>query len=238
MDLHTLKNTLEGKLYFDKVMRTLYATDASVYREFPLAVAMPATKEDIKKLILYASEHKESIIPRAAGTSLAGQVVGKGIIVDISEHFNNILFVDKKEKTVWVQPGVVRDELNAYLQSYGLFFGPETSTSNRCMIGGMVGNNACGARSLVYGSTREHLLEIKGFLADGNEVTFGELSNEEFEAKCQGKNVVSKLEQSIYMQAKTILSNGHHRALIKENYPKKTIPRRNTGYALDLLAAT
>lgn len=238
MDLHTLTKSLEGKLYHDKTMRTLYATDASAYREFPLAVAVPVTKEDIRKLILYAREHKESIIPRAAGTSLAGQVVGKGIIVDISQHFNSIISIDKKEKTAWVQPGVVRDELNAFLHSYGLFFGPETSTSNRCMIGGMVGNNACGARSLVYGSTREHLLEIKGFLADGKEVTFGELSNEEFEAKCQGINVVSELEQSIYLQAKAILSSAHNRALFDENYPKKSIPRRNTGYALDLLAAS
>jgi hypothetical protein len=104
------------------------------------------------------------------------------------------------------------------------------------MIGGMVGNNACGARSVIYGSTREHLLEIKGFLADGNEVVFGALTNEEFEAKCNGVNVVSELEQNIYLQAKTILSNQTNRDLFDENYPKKSIPRRNTGYALDLLA--
>ena len=238
MSLHTLAKSLTGKLYFDKTMRVLYATDASAYRELPLAVAVPETTEDIRKLILYAKEHKESIIPRAAGTSLAGQVVGKGIVVDISQHFNHILSVDQNEKTAWVQPGVVRDELNIHLRSYNLFFGPETSTSNRCMIGGMVGNNACGARSLIYGSTREHLLEIKGFLADGNEVTFGELSNEEFEDKCQGKNIVSELERSIYLQAKMILSDPHNQLLFEENYPKKSIPRRNTGYALDLLAAT
>jgi FAD/FMN-containing dehydrogenase/Fe-S oxidoreductase len=236
MDLYALAKSLEGKLYHDKTIRTLYATDASAYRELPLAVALPETKEDIRKLILYAKQHQQSIIPRAAGTSLAGQVVGKGIVVDISKHFNKILSVDKKEKTAWVQPGVVRDELNIHLHSYGLFFGPETSTSNRCMIGGMVGNNACGARSLVYGSTREHLLEIKGFLADGKETTFGELTNEEFEDKCQGINVVSGLERSIYLQAKAILSSAHHRTLFDENYPKKSIPRRNTGYALDLLA--
>jgi FAD/FMN-containing dehydrogenase len=100
----------------------------------------------------------------------------------------------------------------------------------------MVGNNACGARSVIYGSTREHLLEIKGFLADGNEVVFGALTNEEFEAKCNGVNVVSELEQNIYLQAKTILSNQTNRDLFDENYPKKSIPRRNTGYALDLLA--
>nr|WP_309597777.1 FAD-dependent oxidoreductase [Flavobacterium oreochromis] len=155
-----------------------------------------------KKIIDFARTNQLSVIPRAAGTSLAGQVVGQGIVVDISQKFTSILSVNKEEKSTWVQPGVIRDELNLHLKKYGLFFGPETSTSNRCMIGGMVGNNACGARSVVYGSTREHLLEIKGFLADGNEVTFGELTNDEFEAKCQGKNVVSELEQKFTCKLK------------------------------------
>ncbi|WP_136668620.1 FAD-binding and (Fe-S)-binding domain-containing protein [Flavobacterium sp. H122] len=238
MNLERLAKQLQGELYFDHTMRTLYATDASAYREMPMAVAVPRSKEDIKKIIDFARENKLSVIPRAAGTSLAGQVVGQGIVVDISQQFTQIISVDKEEKSAWVQPGVIRDELNLHLKSYGLFFGPETSTSNRCMIGGMVGNNACGARSVVYGSTREHLFEIKGFLADGNEVTFGELTNEEFEAKCQGKNVVSELEQKIYLQAKEILSNPANHELFNANYPKKSIPRRNTGYALDLLADT
>jgi FAD/FMN-containing dehydrogenase/Fe-S oxidoreductase len=236
MNLQGLANQIEGKLFFDETMRTLYATDASAYREMPLAVAIPSTKQDIQKIIQFARDHKTSVIPRAAGTSLAGQVVGGGIIVDISQDFTQILSVDKVNKTAWVQPGVIRDELNLHLKPYQLFFGPETSTSNRCMIGGMVGNNACGARSVIYGSTREHLLEIKGFLADGNEVVFGALTNGEFEAKCNGVNVVSELEQNIYLQAKTILSNQTNRDLFDENYPKKSIPRRNTGYALDLLA--
>lgn len=238
MNLERLAKQLQGELYFDHTMRTLYATDASAYREMPMAVAVPRSKEDIKKIIDFARENKLSVIPRAAGTSLAGQVVGQGIVVDISQRFTQIISVNKEEKSAWVQPGVIRDELNLHLKSYGLFFGPETSTSNRCMIGGMVGNNACGARSVVYGSTREHLLEIKGFLADGNEVIFGELTNDEFEAKCQGKNVVSELEQKIYQQAKEILSSESNQELFNENYPKKSIPRRNTGYALDLLADT
>lgn len=236
MNLENLEKQLVGKLLYDKTMRTLYATDASAYKEMPLAVAIPKTKEDIQKIIAFARENKSSVIPRAAGTSLAGQVVGNGIVVDISQEFTKILSVDPVEKSAWVEPGVIRDELNLHLKSYKLFFGPETSTSNRCMIGGMVGNNACGARSVIYGSTREHLLEIKGFLADGNEVTFGALSNAEFEDKCNGVNVVSPLEQAIYVQAKELLSSPENRALFEENYPKKTIPRRNTGYALDLLA--
>lgn len=236
INLESLEKQLEGKLFYDHTMRLLYATDASAYKEMPLAVAIPKTKEDIQKIIAFARENNSSIIPRAAGTSLAGQVVGNGIVVDISQEFTKILSVDQANKTAWVEPGVIRDELNLHLNSYKLFFGPETSTSNRCMIGGMVGNNACGARSVIYGSTREHVLEIKGFLADGNEVIFGALTNAEFEDKCKGINVVSPLEQAIYVQAKAILSSATNRTLFDDNFPKKSIPRRNTGYALDLLA--
>jgi FAD/FMN-containing dehydrogenase/Fe-S oxidoreductase len=236
INLTVLEKQLEGKLFYDHTMRLLYATDASAYKEMPLAVAIPKTKEDIQKIIAFAKENKSSIIPRAAGTSLAGQVVGNGIVVDISQEFTKIISVNQEEKSVWVEPGVIRDELNLHLKPYKLFFGPETSTSNRCMIGGMVGNNACGARSVVYGSTREHVLEIKGFLADGNEVVFGSLTNKEFEDKCNGINVVSPLEQAMYVQAKEILSSENNRNLFEANFPKKSIPRRNTGYALDLLA--
>jgi len=236
--LEDLEKELEGKLFYDHTMRLLYATDASAYKEMPLAVAIPKTKEDIRKIIAFARENNSSVIPRAAGTSLAGQVVGNGIVVDISQEFTKIISVNQEEKSVWVEPGVIRDELNLHLKPYKLFFGPETSTSNRCMVGGMVGNNACGARSVIYGSTREHVLEIKGFLADGNEVVFGALTNAEFEDKCNGINIVSPLERAIYIQAKEILSSQNNRNLFEANFPKKTIPRRNTGYALDLLADT
>jgi len=165
--LTALAKQIQGKFYFDDTMRKLYATDASAYREMPLAVAIPKTKEDLLELIRFANEESISIIPRAAGTSLAGQVVGSGIIVDISEEFRQIVEVNKEEGYAIVQPGVIRDELNLHLKQFGLFYGPETSTSNRCMIGGMVGNNSCGSRSVIYGSAREHLLSIKVILADG-----------------------------------------------------------------------
>lgn len=234
--LAELGRSIEGEFFFDHTMRTLYATDASAYREMPVAVAIPKTKEDILKLMAFARSNKIGIIPRAAGTSLAGQVVGNGIIVDISRHFTSIIEINKEEHFAIVQPGVIRDELNHYAKDFGLFYGPETSTSNRCMIGGMVGNNSCGARSLIYGSAREHLISVKGFLADGSETEFGELTKEEFEAKCRGENVVSELEQKIYKQAAEILGNTKNRELFLSNYPKPSIPRRNTGYALDLLA--
>ena len=170
--LEQLARILKGELHADRKMRILYATDASAYREMPLAVAIPRDKEDIRKLIEFARLNGTSLIPRTAGTSLAGQVVGNGIVVDVSRHFTRILEVNAEEKWVRVEPGVVRDELNLHLKPYGLFFGPETSTANRAMIGGMVGNNSCGSNSVVYRSTREHLLEVKALLSDGSEVEF------------------------------------------------------------------
>src|SRR5437588_12693141 len=134
--LKKLAGELDGGLYDDITMRTLYATDASAYREMPLAVAIPKSIGDIKKLIAFAHAQKTSLIPRTAGTSLAGQVVGNGIIVDVSKNFTQILELNKEDKWVRVQPGVIRDELNIFLKPHGLFFGPETSTANRAMIGG------------------------------------------------------------------------------------------------------
>ncbi|PCJ62100.1 MAG: FAD-binding oxidoreductase [Planctomycetota bacterium] len=230
--LALLKNNIDGDLYFDDVMRTLYATDASVYQEMPKAVARPKNIEDIKKLMEFALIEKTSLIPRAAGTSLAGQCVGDGIVVDISKYLTEILEVNQEEKWVRVQPGVIRDELNIYLKQFGLFFGPETSTSNRCMMGGMVGNNACGAHSLIYGSTRDHTLEIKGLLCDGSEVNFKRLTSKEFKEKCVGDS----LENEIYKKVLELLNDDNLLEDIKKEYPDKNIERRNTGYALDLLS--
>jgi FAD/FMN-containing dehydrogenase/Fe-S oxidoreductase len=223
---------LEGALHFDATVRTLYATDASVYREMPQAVALPKTEGDICKLVRFARERGTSLIPRTAGTSLAGQVVGAGIVVDVSRHFTHILEIDAPRHRVRVQPGVVRNELNLALAPHKVFFAPETSTQNRCMIGGMVGNNACGANSVVYGSTRDHLISARAVLSDGSIAEFGPLSPEEFEAKCGGDT----LEASIYRETKKLLADAGNRAEIAREFPKRSIHRRNTGYALDLLA--
>ncbi|MFN8436650.1 MAG: FAD-linked oxidase C-terminal domain-containing protein [Cytophagales bacterium] len=226
--------TLEGEFFTDTVHRTLYATDASVYREMPQAVARPKSKEDIKKLIQFAKENNTSLIPRTAGTSLAGQVVGSGIIVDVSVHWTKVLELNQEEKWVRVQPGVNLDELNKYLAPYNLFFGPETSTSNRCMIGGMVGNNSCGSHSIIYGTTRDHVLELETILADGNEVTFGVVTKNEFEQKAS----LNTLEGSVYKFAKDILSQKENQDEIRAEFPKPSIRRRNTGYAIDELLET
>jgi len=234
MALKLLKSKLSGELLYDSLMTALYATDASVYRMLPLAVAYPKNSTDILELIRYAKENKTSLIPRTAGTSLAGQCVGKGIVVDVSKYFTKIISLNETAKTVTVQPGVVRDVLNNFLKLHGLFFGPNTSTSNRCMIGGMVGNNSSGTTSIKYGVTRDKVLELVTILSDGSKVTFGEISSEEFIQKTK----LNSLEGQIYRTVYHELKDSKVQNEINEHFPKPEIHRRNTGYAIDELIKT
>lgn len=229
--LQTLSNSLSGELFYDDLIKSIYATDASVFRILPLAVAYPKNNEDLKQLIKFAKTHKTSLIPRTAGTSLAGQCVGEGIVVDVSKYFTKILNINEKAQTVTVQPGVVRDALNNYLKPFGLFFSPNTSTSNRCMLGGMVGNNSSGTTSIQYGVTRDKVIEMHTILSDGNEVVFNEVSSEIFHSKT---NLVS-LEGEIYNTIYSELNSEVVHNQIIENFPKPEIHRRNTGYAIDEL---
>ena len=231
IQLKQLAKSLEGSLLFDELHKTIYATDASVYKMHPIAVAIPKTEQDIVILIQFATKHKISLTPRTAGTSLAGQTVGKGIIVDVSKHFTKIISVDEINKTVTVQPGVIRDELNLFLKPFGLFFGPNTSTSNRCMLGGMVGNNSSGTTSIRYGVTRDKILKIRTLLSDGSSVIFNELSSNEFIKKTKGE----ALENTIYKTILEELSNEETQNEIVNEFPKPEIHRRNTGYAVDIL---
>jgi len=230
-DLEQITDRFSGDISVDHTTRILYATDASVYRQIPMAVTRPKNKHDIIELIEFAKKHNTSLIPRTAGTSLAGQVVGGGIVVDVGKYMNRILEINVKERWVRVEPGVIPDELNKELKPLGLFFSPETSTSNRCMIGGMVGNNACGIHSLVYGSTRDHLLAVRAILSDSSEVEFGEVTPDEFNKKC----ITHTLEGELYRKIRTYLSNPENQKEIREQFPDTSIKRRNTGYALDLL---
>ncbi len=223
---------LEGDLHTGQVMRRLYSTDASEFQEMPMAVAVPKSERDVQALIVFANQHRVGLIPRTAGTSLAGQVVGSGIVVDLGRQLNRILSIDASARRARVQPGVVRNELNMALAPHGLLFGPETSTANRAMMGGMVGNNSCGSNSLIYGSTRDHLISARGFLSDGSEVLFEALGEEAFEAKCRGSEC---LETRIYKALRAMLTDPNNRRAITEGYPAKNVTRRNTGYALDLL---
>lgn len=214
------------KLLTDSLHKIAYATDASVYREIPYGVAYPAKVEDIQELLRITKEKGIDLIPRAGGTSIAGQVVGNGIVADISKHWNKILEVNAEERWARVQPGVVRDELNITLKPYGLFFSPETSTSNRCCIGGMFGNNSCGTHSLVYGSTRHHVIACKGVLSDGS--AFDTEKMEE-----PGYRESLPLIDAILSQLEGWAGDGKIRKLIETNYPDKSLQRRSCGYAID-----
>tara|TARA_R110002049_G_scaffold47596_3_gene137342 strand:+ start:89404 stop:92316 length:2913 start_codon:yes stop_codon:yes gene_type:complete len=229
--LNRLAERFEGELQTDALTTTLYATDASVYRKMPTAVAFPRSNADIKLLIEFATEHKIGLVPRTAGTSLAGQCVGDGIIVDVSRHFTKVLGFDEERRQVTVQPGVIRDELNLYLEPYGLFFGPNTSTSNRCMIGGMVGNNSSGTTSIQYGVTRDKVVSLKTILSDGSEAEFKAVSPDEFKMKSS----LDSFESSIYNNIGKELSNNEIKKGILSEFPKPEIHRRNTGYAVDEL---
>ncbi len=229
------------QIYSDSLHKIAYATDASVYREMPLAVCFPQSVGDIKWLIAEAVRRQTSIIARAAGTSIAGQVVGSGIVMDTGKHLNHIVEINPQERYVIVEPGVVRDELNLALKPFGLFFSPETSTSNRCQIGGMIGNNSCGTHSLIYGSTRPHLLEADVVLADGSEEHFAEYTINQLEQRFGRqfwleKNSTAKactLAQKIYSQLINFALNPDTVELITLSYPDKALKRRSCGYAID-----
>lgn len=234
MDFSTLKNKIEGELYTRDLYKKLYATDASIYRILPKAVVFPKHEADILVVVEFAKSHNIGITARTAGTSLAGQSVGDGIILDVSKHMTSILEIDVVNKKVKVQPGVIRDELNAELERHGLFFGPNTSTSNRCMIGGMMGNNSSGTTSIQYGVTRDKILKSRVVLASGEIAEFEVETSDSFQKALKEDSHKAK----IYSFLKDKLSNKNLRGLIYENYPDPSIHRRNTGYAIDLLANT
>jgi FAD/FMN-containing dehydrogenase/Fe-S oxidoreductase len=232
----SLKQSLDGDIYTDQVQKVLYATDASSYREIPQAVARPKNKEDIRKIVEFARKNSTSVIPRAGGTSLAGQVVGSGIVIDISKYLNKIGELNIAEQWIEVEPGVVLAELNQFLSKYGFQFAPETSTANRCCIGGMLGNNSCGLHSLIYGSTRDHILEVEGILCDGSDVLFKSMTTREFQEKCDGNPEL--LETKIYKNIRETLTDPFNQAEIRNEFPDPKVMRRNNGYALDALLET
>jgi len=232
----SLGKDLEGDLFTDDTQRILYATDASAYREMPLAVTRPASVSDVRKILAFARGNGFSVIPRGAGTSLAGQVVGPGIVMDISRHLNRIVEFNPVERWVKVEPGVILAELNKFLLPYRLQFGPETSTANRCCMGGMLGNNSCGAHSVIHGSVRDHILEVDAILSDGSEAHFRALTTDEFFAKCDGDSQL--LETRIYRNLRDMLSDKRNAEEIRREFPHPALRRRNNGYALDTLLET
>lgn len=221
----TFLDTFEGEIETHLLHRSVYATDASVYRELPTAICYPKNTADIKKLVNYASEYKLGLIPRGGGTSLAGQCVGDGIVVDLSRHFNRIIELNIEEKWVRVGVGLVRDELNFQIKKHGLFFGPNTSTANRCTLGGMFGNNSSGTSSIRYGTTRDKTISAKMILNGGLEHNFSRTP-----IKSDDHEVNNIIDQTCSINEDQVL-----RAALKEYFPKSDIHRRNSGYALDSL---
>lgn len=216
-------------LHSDLLTRRLYASDASLYEELPEAVCFPTNTSDLAELVKLATLRQTGVTLRAAGTSLAGQTTGAGIIADISRHMNRVLHIDPANRSALVEPGVIRDQLNREAARHGLLFGPDTSTTDRCMLGGMIGNNSCGSYSIRYGTTREHVLSLDTVLSDGSSVTFRPLT----ETELAKKTALQTLEGTIYREMLSLLTK--HRELIFERFPHPDVKRRNTGYALDRL---
>ncbi len=221
----SLIQQVRGDVLFDDFSLGMYSTDASIYQIKPIVVVLPRDQEDVKKAVSLAVGHNISILPRGAGTSLAGQAVGSSMILDFSKYMNSILEINREEKWVRVQPGIARDDLNAVLSEYGLQFAPDPATSSRANVGGMVGNNSSGTKSILYGKTVDHLLESEVLLANGTELHFKELTETEYQLK-SGQN---DYEGTIYKQFHSVIRANDSE--IKKRFPK--VMRRVGGYNLD-----
>ncbi|MCH7871120.1 MAG: FAD-binding protein [Planctomycetes bacterium] len=220
-----LRRASRGEVYFDAARRGVYSTDASIYQIQPRAVFVPLDNDDVRAAVAVARQHGVSILPRGGGTSLAGQAVGASLIIDFSKHMDQVLEINTSERWARVQPGVVRDNLNAVLAKDGLHYAPDPATTSRANVGGMIGNNAAGVRSIVYGKTVDHTLATRSLLADGTELTFAALPAEQYETKAASKT----REGEILRGFRKIISE--NRDEILRRFPK--IMRRCGGYNLD-----
>jgi len=217
-----LQRQIEGEVRFDQISRALYSSDASVYQIQPLGVVIPKNRQDIIRVVEICGRFRCPITMRGGGTSQAGQAIGEGIQVDTSKYYNHVLEVNAEERWARVEPGIVLDELNAQLAPLGLRFAPDISTASRATIGGMMANNSCGARSVLYGKTIDHVLEQTVVLADTSIVQFHEISRSEVPTG-------NSLEAACYSTVLRLARE--HAAEIDRRYPK--ILRRVMGYNLD-----
>ncbi|MCI0370377.1 MAG: anaerobic glycerol-3-phosphate dehydrogenase subunit C [candidate division NC10 bacterium] len=223
--IRELQERVAGEVRFDAMTKVLYSTDASIYEIEPLGVVIPREKDDVIATIQIAGRHGVPVLPRGAGTSLAGQACGRAIHLDMSKYLNGILEVNPEERWARIEPGVVLDELNAHLRPFGLMFPPDVATSNRANIGGMIGNNSAGAHSILYGKTIDHVLELTAILSNGEETRGRALTEAELAAKVRG----SGLEAQVIHVLRDLAER--HRDEIAARYPK--IMRRVGGYNLD-----
>ncbi len=209
------------------ISRLLYSTDASMYQMEPIGVVIPRHAGDVQAVVEVANRMGAPILARGGGTSLTGQTVNHAVVIDFSRYMNQVLEVNTEELWARVEPGLVQDELNQHVRSGGLLFGPDTSTSNRATIGGMLGNNSGGSHSIAYGLTIEHVIEIHAILADGSRAVFGEVTPEAFDAKMRAPG----LEGQIYREVARIRDT--YKGDIAARYPRHW--RRVCGYSLDQL---
>jgi FAD/FMN-containing dehydrogenase/Fe-S oxidoreductase len=219
-----LRETVRGEVRFDHFSRVLYSTDASIYQILPIGVVLPRDAEDVAATVRLCAEAGVPVLPRGGGTSLAGQAIGRAVVLDCTKYMNGILEIDPDRKVARVQPGVVQDELNAALAPHRLRLGPDTATSNRATLGGMIGNNSCGARSIVYGKMVDHVQSVRLLVADGEELVLGSIDEEALAAKLQEPSREGRLYRTVLETVEA------HREEIDRRYPK--ILRRVAGYNL------
>jgi FAD/FMN-containing dehydrogenase/Fe-S oxidoreductase len=228
-----LRDRVRGDVSFDEVTRGIYATDASIYQITPVAVVLPRDDADVRAAVKTAAEYDVTILPRGGGTSLGGQTVGESLVVDFSKYMNKILKVNVEDRWVRVQPGVVLDELNAELAQHGLLFAPDPATSSRATIGGMMGNNSSGTKSIVYGRTCDHVLAGKVLLSDGTTLELEELTLEEYDRRAKAGDTNAR-EAEILSGFKKIIDDNSSE--IEKQFPK--VMRRVNGYNLDSFVNT
>jgi FAD/FMN-containing dehydrogenase/Fe-S oxidoreductase len=222
---HELRKRVRGSVRFDQGSRLLYSTDASMYQVEPIGVVIPRDADDVAAAFDVARAQRVALLPRGGGTSLTGQTVNRALVLDFSQHMNEVVEVNAEELWARVQPGLVQDELNAHVRPLGLLFGPDTSTSNRATVGGMLGNNSGGSHSIAYGLTVEHVLRLTTLLADGTRVVFGTVTADEFAAKCR----LDGAEGRIYREIAAIRAEFGDE--IRKRYPRHW--RRVAGYNLN-----
>ena len=223
-----LNRQVEGEVRFDKMTRVLYSTDASIYQIEPIGVVMPKSAEDVIAVVETAGRYDVPVLPRGGGTSLAGQAVGHAIVIDFSKYMRDVIEVNPEEEWVRTQPGIILDELNQQLGPHGMLFAPDPSTSNRGNVGGALGNNSCGAHSIIWGKTIDNVRELDVVLSNGDTAHFGPLSGEQLDARMQGEG----LGADIYRKVFTI--GEANREEVAARYPK--VLRRVSGYNLDEFA--
>jgi FAD/FMN-containing dehydrogenase/Fe-S oxidoreductase len=225
--IHELNKRFSGDLRIDSASKVLYSTDASMYQIEPLGVAIPRTQSDLMLAVELAAKYKVPILPRGAGSSLGGQAIGEALILDCSRYLDSILEIDSDSRTATVEPGVVLADLNRAAAKFGLMFGPDPASAERATMGGVIGNNATGAHSILYGMSVDHLISADVILSDGSLATWGEMREDELERMKKEKGIMSRI-----ISVSSDIRDKHANA-IKQNFPRSW--RNSAGYRINYL---